>query len=230
VGDRGGAPGFLVDAVGRTRLKLEDLPDEDDWCAWCGGELPLDSLYGRRRFCSPACQREWHRDQERQAIEAARSGRTCDQCGGAIPTHLNLHARFCCHRCKVQWWSDRGGRLLRANRGDRPCQGCGRQIPPDRQANARYCSARCRARTWMRAKRIRDPDTGRAAQAERVERIKCERRAAKAGRTCEVCQAPLPVEKRGDAVTCSRQCKERRRTLQRRRCRHGGDTAISGSG
>lgn len=196
-------------------MHLDDLPDDDDWCDQCGAALPHDSLYGRRRFCSLACKRAWHAPAQCRDRHAHLVNRACDQCGASFPADTHLQQRFCSHRCKVKWWSDRQARRLRQSRGNRPCQGCGGQIPPDRQANALYCSAQCRTRTWMRAKRARDPDTGKAAQAERIERIKRARRAAKAERTCEVCQAPIPADKRADAVTCSRRCKDRRRARVR---------------
>jgi endogenous inhibitor of DNA gyrase (YacG/DUF329 family) len=140
-------------------LSLDDLPDDDDWCDQCGAELPLDPLYGRRRFCSIACQRDWHKEQEQREREAERAGRTCDQCGGAIDPRLRDGTRFCSRRCLYRWHNERDQRELRERRAGRPCWECGKPIPAELQVNVRYCSERCRKHVRareMREKRARE--------------------------------------------------------------------------
>lgn len=133
-------------------MKLEDLPpDPDDWCAWCGAALPLDFLYGTRRFCSRACSQAHHAELARRAEKAARA---CDHCGGPIPAELRLGTRFCSRTCHKDWWIREGGRQLRQERAGRPCRECGGPIPAELRVNAVYCSDDCHKR--VRARRMRE--------------------------------------------------------------------------
>ena len=129
-------------------MRLSDLHDDDDWCDWCGGELPWDGHHGRRRFCSPACKQQADTARKRERRHAAREGRACAFCSGPIPTTRERSAIYCCRECNDAAHADeKYERAKQARRDAKPrraCAECGEPIPLDRRADARYCSERCK--------------------------------------------------------------------------------------
>lgn len=77
---------------------------------------------------------------------------------------------------------------------ERVCGGCGERLRPDARASAVYCSAACRSRQWRRARRLRRRVVAELSDEGRAE--------------CPVCGASwvAGVDRRSDAVYCSRRC------------------------
>lgn len=74
---------------------LDDGKGEDDYCAWCGTELPLDGWAGIRRFCSIRCRRHYNR-------HMPKAGRTCLWCGGEIDMRKPRGTKHCCTPCAMK--------------------------------------------------------------------------------------------------------------------------------
>lgn len=74
------------------------------------------------------------------------------------------------------------------------CRGCGVRLRPDARPDAVFCSAACRARQWRVDRRLRHRVAAELDGAGRVE--------------CPVCGAwwVAGVDRRSDAVYCSRRC------------------------
>ncbi|THA77837.1 hypothetical protein E6U81_34325 [Streptomyces sp. A0592] len=78
--------------------------------------------------------------------------------------------------------------------GVRVCGGCGDRLRPDARPDAVFCSTACRARSWRRDRRLRRRVMAELNGAGRV--------------TCPQCGTPwvAGVDRRSDAVYCSRRC------------------------
>lgn len=74
---------------------LNDWRDDDEYCLWCGAELPLDGWTTVRRFCSTRCNKHHNR-------HAPKAGRKCLWCGGEIDMRKRLDARHCCTQCAMK--------------------------------------------------------------------------------------------------------------------------------
>jgi predicted nucleic acid-binding Zn ribbon protein len=120
-------------------VNLDDLPDEDDHCLGCGAELPRDSYYGIRRYCSYVCRKRAYR---RPRVRPA-----CAHCGGTIPFWKMSNAIYCTRQCayvdhyQLRNRGDAEDRL-KAKAG-RTCEHCGGAIAPERRKGTRYCSRAC---------------------------------------------------------------------------------------
>lgn len=79
-------------------MRLDDLPG--DACEHCHGEIPT----GRRIdaiFCSDQCRSRSGSKGVRDALIAAKTGRTCGRCGGEIAATKRADALYCSRSCAV---------------------------------------------------------------------------------------------------------------------------------
>jgi hypothetical protein len=79
--------------------KLDDLPDEDDFCRNCGAALPHDVMYGWRKFCTNKCRNAWHYRQSPDAFRVPRHGeRKCRQCDARFAAFTSKQ-KYCSLPC-----------------------------------------------------------------------------------------------------------------------------------
>lgn len=152
-----------------------DPNEPDDWCQVCGAPLPLDCLWGVRKYCSKrCCQADQYREpneqkqaRRRRQTRRRRFGRTCAHCGGGIPLTRDLKAKFCSPECHARA-NDQAKRERRKPQSERTCEGCGGHIPQDKRADAHFCSRECKARTMHREynRRYKRRRRGRPAETE----------------------------------------------------------------
>ena len=88
--------------------RLEELPDEDDFCRQCGKALPVDNMYGWRKFCCAKCRMRWHYENSPEMFGSyakMHGDRTCQSCGTMFAAG-SAKQKFCGHAC--YWKSKRG--------------------------------------------------------------------------------------------------------------------------
>jgi hypothetical protein len=170
-------------------VNLDALHDDDDFCDWCGAELPVDAYYGRRYHCSTACLKADTEFRDKIERILARRGRTCLQCGGAIPLSREGNAKYCCDACQ-----HRAGNARKAAR--KPARGrclhCGEDIPADKPLNAKFCSKSCRN---AHSAGLACPDHS--------------------NRRCAECGARIPAWRSGKAKYCCDACNVRHHNRRR---------------
>jgi len=111
-------------------MRLEDLPDEDDFCRECGARLPVDERYGLRRFCSQKCRNRYHHRRHTPKLPNY-GARTCQHCAASF-TATSPTQKFCGEACF---------RAAR-RRPQRVCPGCGTKFT-DAPRGQFYCSRPC---------------------------------------------------------------------------------------
>jgi predicted nucleic acid-binding Zn ribbon protein len=148
-------------------LSLDDLYDPADWCRWCGGRLPQDAYWGRRKYCSADCfaEHEWARQGKRRADIIAE--RRCQWCGGAIDESRHIDAKFCSRRCNQAHHKHLRGEARAATRAAKACQVCGASLDHLSRSDARYCSRKCHSR----AERMRKAQRRQSQMHKTVHKI-----------------------------------------------------------
>lgn len=115
-------------------VRLDDLPDDADFCVTCGKTLPFDHRYGLRKYCSIPCKTAHYTDLDSQARRDANAGRQCEQCGLPLTRGRTAQARFCspvCHR-KAGY----------RKRYPMTCKQCGKECLAY-HTNSQFCGSEC---------------------------------------------------------------------------------------
>lgn len=140
--------------------KLDELADEDDFCRQCSARLPIDNMYGWRKFCSSRCRLRWHYEHSPEMFggNAKMFGeRICACCQKKFEAGAPSQ-KYCSHPC---YWK------AKRKVPDRPCAHCGVVFRP-RDRLKKYCSLPC---AWKAKKRVDTPHP----EAGRQKRPWCER-------------------------------------------------------
>lgn len=124
--------------IGRMHFKsspvrLDDLADEQ--CPHCGNALP-DDRHLLKKYCSDTCRIGFQLQRAKDAVLAAKQGKTCECCGTPIDPARLSRTRFCDRACLREWQK-------RENRKNRRCRKCHRPIDLSRRSTAVFCSTRC---------------------------------------------------------------------------------------
>jgi hypothetical protein len=126
-----------------------EYTESGDNCRRCGGAIPDDMLFGRKRsrYCSDVCARaaiqqsdfeniRRHDDVYRAAWHAIQRGsappRSCAHCGTTFRSK-HPRARFCTPECHG---------LAKRTVPDRSCEHCGKRFRP-KDRKVRFCSTQC---------------------------------------------------------------------------------------
>ena len=134
-------------------LRLEDLPDDDDFCRWCEARLPIDRHSAYRKYCSRRCYLNHLIAIVKKDRAEARKGRICDWCSGPIPEGRRNGSRFCCLQCSKKSSRAPMAEERRQLRIGRTCANCAGPIPESKYADAIHCSRKCARRRRYRRKR-----------------------------------------------------------------------------
>jgi len=133
-------------------MNLADLPDDSDNCWHCGAELPLDWKWGIRKFCSRRCANKYHWVQLRAERDARLAGRTCINCGGAVPLERKGDALTCSEKCMRRIITCRQKPRLKERRRQarqgRTCEICSGPIDDAKPAGTKRCSRACTNEYW----------------------------------------------------------------------------------
>ncbi|WP_026987661.1 hypothetical protein [Fodinicurvata fenggangensis] len=179
--------------------------DREDWCLWCGADLPEDRPW-KKIYCSRECSQACN---NRIATERRRAARltpqNCPWCKASLPPDRYIHQIYCSRKCRHA----HGARIRSKHYHEnvltpRPCVACGKTFKPMRKDKV-ACSKTCQKAHWL-AQQGPDYDE-KELEAKRAS--VAAKRAAQPPKPCAWCGTPFKPEGRKGRkeMWCSNSCR-----------------------